>query len=200
MSHYYQTNKELKDKIKKLHYTYQGVDIYYLTNSGMFAKNNFDFGSNLLLNNIEIGKEQKILDVGCGYGFLGLAIAKKHKNIEVDMIDINENALEMALYNREYNSISNAKIFISDCFDKVSDYYDMIITNPPIKAGKKIVYEIIFSGLKKLNPQGCLYLVIKKDHGAISLIEKLKLEAIVEVTKKKNGYFVLKASKIDQQG
>ena len=162
----------------------------------MFSKGGIDFGSNLLLKNVNIENAKKILDVGCGYGTIGLSLAATNNDIEVSMVDVNLRAIELSLRAAEYNSIKNVKIFESNMYEKIDEKFDLIITNPPIRAGKKIVYGIILDSVNYLNDGGKLWCVIQKKQGAPSALKALStVFSKVEIVESDKGYCIIKATK-----
>ena len=110
------------------------------------------------------------------------------------MCDVNKRALHLAERNIKENNV-DCVVVESNCYENITDTYDTIITNPPIRAGKKIVYEIVFGAKDHLNDNGSLYLVIHKDQGAKSLLKDLEKEYITEVLEKDKGFFVIKCKK-----
>lgn len=159
-----------------------------------------DFGSRLLIETFKLNEdvEGKILDVGCGYGPMGISIAASYPTKTVDMFDVNNRAIELSKENASSNGINNVNIFESDLFKKVDSrpQYAAILTNPPIRAGKKIVHEIFEEGYHHLVEGGSLWVVIQKKQGAPSAMDKLEqLFGNVEVVEKKKGYFILVSKK-----
>jgi 16S rRNA (guanine1207-N2)-methyltransferase len=137
-----------------------------------------------------------ILDVGCGYGPIGLFLAKTYPNVFVHMIDINDRAIALAKKNAQMNGIENISIYSSDLFANVVDHFSVVITNPPIRAGKAVVYQLFEESYRQLLPGGELWVVIQKKQGADSAKEKLHtLFSSVEVVEKKKGYVILCAKK-----
>ncbi len=190
----YFTNEKLPSNVKSTNCVVRGHKFVFLTDNGVFSKDGLDFGSRLLLESIpldEVGV--KVLDMGCGYGVFGIVI-NKLTNSHVDMVDVNLRALHLASRNVKENNCSNINIFESNCYSNVTDKYDTIITNPPIRAGKNIVYEILMNAKRYLTPSGNLFLVIRKEQGAKSLISDLKEEYNVEILEKKKGFFILKCT------
>ena len=107
------------------------------------------------------------------------------------MIDVNERAVNLAKKNAELNRV-DVNVFLSDIYSNVDKKYDAIITNPPIRVGKKILYEILFEAKNYLNEDGVLYLVINKDQGAKSLKKDLEECYNVTTLKKNKGFYVFK--------
>ena len=160
-----------------------------------------DFGSRLLIDTFTLNEnvEGKILDVGCGYGPIGISIAVSYPTRMVDMIDINSRAIGLSKDNASLNGISNVSIYESDRFEKVdlTPQYAAILTNPPIRAGKKVVHEIFEGSYHRLVEGGSLWVVIQKKQGAPSAMDKLEqLFGNVEIAEKKKGYFILISKKV----
>ena len=123
-------------------------------------------------------------------------ISKQNKNYTVDMIDVNEKAVNLVKKSLLKNKIDNANVFISDVYENIKNKYDMIITNPPIHAGKTKVYEIIRGASNYLNENGELWIVIRKDQGAKTLIKDMSDIYNFEIVKRDNGFYILRANKI----
>ncbi len=197
MGQYFNNDPNLVSNERKITYTFLGENISLISDNGVFSKNRVDFGTNVLLNSLEdLSNITSVLDVGCGIGTIGIAIGKKYKHLHVDMIDVNERAISLTNKNINNNKISNAKVYLSNLYTNVNNKYDMIISNPPIRAGKKIVHGVVEEGYNYLNSNGFIYIVIQKKQGAESM--KKKMEEVfnnVEVINKENGYYILKAVK-----
>ena len=197
MSHYYVNDNNLKSDKHLVTYTYKGNVLKYNADNGVFSKDRVDFGTNVLLNALpDIEGYSRVLDVGCGYGIIGIAIAKSNPNIDVEMVDVNERAINLTKENININKASNAKAYLSNLYENVSGTFDYIISNPPIRAGKEIVHGVAKNGYEHLNKGGKIYLVIQKKQGAPSL-EKCLNEVFgnAQVVDKKNGYFILMSEK-----
>ena len=187
----YFDNVDLKSEIRKFDVDILNNKFTFYSDNGVFCKEHLDFGSRLLLENIPWNEiTGSILDVGCGYGPIGI-IASMLTGNKVTMCDVNKRALHLAKMNAKENKI-DALIIESDCYSNISGKYSTIITNPPIRAGKKIVYDILFSAKEYLIPDGTLFLVIHKDQGAKSLIKDLEDAYNVQVLEKNKGFFVIK--------
>ena len=190
----YFDNVELKSEIRKIDVDIFDMAFSFYSDNGVFCKDRLDYGTRLLLENIDWNNVSgKILDVGCGYGPIGI-IASKITGSNVVMCDVNRRALHLALRNVKENNV-DCKVIESDCYQNIHDTFDVIITNPPIRAGKKIVYEILFGAKDHLNDNGLLYLVIHKDQGAKSLVKDLEKEYKVEILEKEKGFFIIKCKK-----
>lgn len=196
--HYYSRTQKAESDPKYWDYTLKNKLFRFKTDNGVFSKREVDYGSRLLIESFVMPKEDGlVLDVGCGYGPIGLSVAKCYTDRMVHMIDVNERALELAKENAELNRIANVKIYESDRLTSVVEKnFAAILTNPPIRAGKKVVHDIFEQSLKQLVPSGELWVVIQKKQGAPSAIEKLKeIYSEVEIVKKDKGYFIIKAIK-----
>lgn len=137
--------------------------------------------------------------MGCGYGPIGISIAASYPTRIVDMIDINNRAIGLSKENASSNGISNVHIYESDRFGNVeaTPQYAAILTNPPIRAGKKVVHEIFEESYNRLVKGGSLWVVIQKKQGAPSAMDKLEqLFGNIEVAEKKKGYFILVSKKV----
>ncbi len=188
----YFDNVNLPSDIKKINVELLGKNFTFLTDNGVFSKEKIDFGSKLLLESLpleEIG--ENVLDVGCGYGVMGIVV-NKVLNIPVDMVDINHRAIHLTNRNIKENKCKNANAFESFAYENITDKYSTIITNPPIRAGKKVVYEIVMKAKDYLKENGNLFLVIRKEQGAKSLIIDLEKLYNVEVIAKKKRFFIIK--------
>ena len=190
----YFTNDKLPSNVKKTTCMVLGNKFTFLTDNGVFSKDGLDFGSRLLLESIpleEVGG--KILDMGCGYGVFGIVISKL-TSAHVDMVDVNLRALHLATRNAKENGVSNVSIFESNVYQNVSSKYSSIVTNPPIRAGKKVVYDIVMNAKNYLEDDGKLFLVIRKEQGVKSLIVDLEKIYTVDILKKSKGFFIIKCS------
>jgi len=178
---------EFQGEIADMKFTFRSCD-------SIFSKNEIDEGTRTLLNTIFDKVELKGtgLDLGCGYGVIGMSIIKK-LGLDCDMIDVNGTAVELSRHNLMSNGIrSGANVFKSNGFEQVNRQYDFIVTNPPIKTGKKLLFELMEGCYNHLNNGGTLTLVIRKDHGEESLKKKLtELFGNCEILKRNKGYYIL---------
>ncbi|NWQ44285.1 class I SAM-dependent methyltransferase [Bacillus sp. EB106-08-02-XG196] len=196
--HYYSRTQKVESEPKYWDFTLRNVLFRFKTDNGVFSKKEVDFGSRLLIEAFVLPNvEGPVLDVGCGYGPIGLSIAKNYPERIVHMIDVNERAIELALENARQNAVDNVEIYESDTLINVKQSnFAAILTNPPIRAGKKTVHDIFEQSYKHLVTQGELWVVIQKKQGAPSAIEKLKeLFTTVDTIDKSKGYFIIRAVK-----
>ena len=191
---YYAENPDAAHDIHELRVELLGQKMTFLTDAGVFSKKMVDFGSQLLLKCLEVDEGETVLDVGCGYGPLGLSLAKAY-GVQATMVDINNRALDLARQNAERNKVE-ATIFQSNIYEQVEDKFDHVISNPPIRAGKQVVHEIIEKSKDFLEIGGDLTIVIQKKQGAPSA--KSKMEDVFgncEIVKKDKGYYILRSVK-----
>ncbi len=190
----YFDNEKIPSNMKRKDIVLLGTKFSFLTDNGVFSKDNLDFGSRLLLESIPMGEVGgKILDVGCGYGVFGIIINKFTK-AEVDMVDVNLRAIHLTNMNIKNNKCENCRVFESNCYDNVKGKYNVIVTNPPIRAGKTVVYEIVIGAKKFLEDNGKLFIVIRKEQGAKSMMKKLDEYYTVKVLAKEKGFYILECS------
>ena len=187
----YFDNVDLKSEIREIKVDILGNKLVFKTDNGVFSKEKLDFGTRVLLENLPLDElSGKILDIGCGYGPIGLYL-KKVTNCDVDMCDVNKRALHLARMNAKINAL-DVNIFESDAYEKVDNKYQYIITNPPIRVGKKILYSILMNAKDHLVSNGSLFLVIHKDQGAKSTISDLEKIYNVSILDKNKGFFVIR--------
>ena len=198
MSHYFENDKNLKSEIRELSYNYNSSFFIFYSDNGVFSKNNIDYGSKLLIetylkeNDIN---EKRVLDVGCGYGFLGIMVSRVTDSY-VEMIDINRRAVHLTNMNIKRYKDFKGKTYVSNVYENVEGKYDIIITNPPIRIGKEKLLEILIGAFDHLEDNGLLYYVIRKDQGALSIKKILEENSInVEIINRDKGYFIYRAKK-----
>ncbi|MDZ5474273.1 class I SAM-dependent methyltransferase [Bacillus sp. 31A1R] len=196
-NHYYSREQTVESNPKFWDFTLRNQKLKFKTDNGVFSKGEVDFGSRLLIETFEAPNvEGDILDVGCGYGPIGLSLAKGTDR-NVHMVDVNDRAINLAKENAQLNNISNVTIYESDRLINVTkSNFSAILTNPPIRAGKKVVHDIYEQSYEHLRSGGELWVVIQKKQGAPSTIDKLtELFGEVETVDKKKGYFILRTKK-----
>ena len=202
MPHYYDEKPTPQSKPLEITFRIKGIDFSFTTDSGVFSKTQLDFGSKLLLEtsiedlSINSGKAMSVLDLGCGYGPIGTVLKRVFPAITITMVDINERAVLLANTNSQRNLVKFANIYQSDGFSEIKDQFDVILTNPPVRAGKKTVFSFYEGSFTHLNPSGAFYVVIQKKQGAPSSVEKLlELFGNCEVIDRDSGYWILKSIK-----
>ncbi|KRK45732.1 class I SAM-dependent methyltransferase [Dellaglioa algida] len=200
MTNYYFTkNPDVIHDEKEWTFELLNNEFKFTTDNGVFSKKTVDFGSRVLLN--AFAQQEiiagSILDVGCGYGPIGLAIAKDQPERQIDMTDVNELALELAKKNAEINKITNVSIFESAAYDNVTKTdYATIVTNPPIRAGKNVVHDILSGAFDHLKVGGQLFAVLQKKQGAGSAQKKMAdVFGNCEIILKDKGYYILMSVK-----
>ncbi|WLR55045.1 class I SAM-dependent methyltransferase [Mesobacillus subterraneus] len=196
--HYYSRKPSTESNPSKWESELKGNSFRFKTDTGVFSKKEVDFGSRLLIDTFELNKNDGvILDVGCGYGPIGLSLAKAYPEAIVHMVDVNERAIMLAEENASENKVTNVKIYESDRLTGVVEKeFNAILTNPPIRAGKKVVHDIFEQSFLHLAKGGELWVVIQKKQGAPSAMEKMKeLFNDADIVAKSKGYFILKSVK-----
>ena len=193
MNQYFDNNEKLDSEIKEYFVKVKDINMYLYTDNGVFNKKGLDFGTRVLLENMDISNKNSFLDVGCGCGPIGFYLLLSGKE-NVDMIDVNNRAINLTKMGLKKNHIK-ANVYNSDIYSDVSGKFDMIITNPPIHAGKSKIYEIVRGSINHLNNNGELWLVIRKDQGANSLINDNKDILDFEIIDKIKGFWIIKGKK-----
>lgn len=188
MSYYFSNDDTVKSEIKKHDVFINNKKYSFYTDNGVFSKKGLDFGTRTLLETISDIKG-KVLDFGCGYGPIGIYVKKEFDTV-VDMVDINKRSLDLAIKNAHLNLVE-VNIFESNIYENVNEKYDFIITNPPIRVGKKILYDILIGAKEHLNKDGKVIFVINKDQGAKSLIKDLEEYYIVDILNKVKGFYII---------
>ena len=198
MSHYFINDKNLEENRREISFRFFGLSYTLVTDDGVFSKDGLDYGSRLLLENVcksEI--EGEILDLGCGYGPIGIVIKRCFPVAHITMVDINERAIELTKLNVERYEMDN-KVLVSDSFNELENkHFNHIILNPPIRAGKEVIYSMFEQASTHLCDDGCLWIVMRKNHGANSAIAKISdIFGNYEVIDKEKGFFVIKSLKL----
>ena len=195
MKHYFTDNTDLKSEQSQFIFRFHKYDLLFTSDNGVFSKNMIDYGSRVLLDNIEITNYKTRFDVGCGYGTFGICLNKVYSHLNVDMVDVNDRALELAKLNAKNNNI-HANIYKSFIYENVQGSYDVIVTNPPVRAGKEVVTTILQESIEHLNENGSLWVILQKKQGAPSA--KKKMEEVFgncEIVKRDKGYYLLHSVK-----
>lgn len=195
MSQYFDNDKNIKSDKRLIKFNFNNKEFSIYSDNGVFSKDRFDYGTRVLLSNIDIFKLRgNVLDLGCGLGVVGIILGTFNKNISIDMIDVNERAILLSSENLMLNNVK-ANIFVSDIYKAVNKKYNYIITNPPIRAGKDVIRKFLFDGYDYLEDDGVIYFVMRKDHGVKSMIKELKNKYMVNVIDKDKGFYVVELKK-----
>lgn len=196
MAHYFTNEENLKSEIEKVIAEINGIPFYFYTDNGVFSKGELDFGTELLLKNFKYDNpnNKTLLDIGCGCGPIG--IYASHLGFTVDMSDVNKRAIHLSKMSLKEQRL-NANVFESDAYKNITNKYDYIVSNPPIRVGKEKLYEIVMNSKEHLKDGGSLWIVVRKQQGAESMLRDMKnAYKTVEVIAKKKGFFIIKASLI----
>lgn len=191
MEHYFTNNADLPSNFRTIIYKINGSVLEFTSDLGVFSKNKVDYGSDLLIRTfLNSGiSNLTLLDVGCGYGIIGITLSKL-VNMKTTLVDVNKRAVHLTNMNIKSNGV-DAVSFESNIYDNVNEQYDVIITNPPIRAGKKVVLDILLKAKEHLNNNGELWLVIRKDQGAKSILESLKNVYEANIVEKSKGFYII---------
>lgn len=195
MSHYFINDENMAKNRRDISFRFLGCSFQLISDDGVFSKDTLDYGTRVLMERVlkyPLGK--RVLDLGCGYGPVGIFVKTFQPDCEVTMLDINERAVELAKQNVERYHFDN-RVDCSDLYAAVvNEKFDEIITNPPIRAGKAVIYEIFRQAYDHLNEKGRLWVVIRKNHGAKSAIKEIEtVFGNCKVIDKEKGYFILMA-------
>jgi 16S rRNA (guanine1207-N2)-methyltransferase len=169
-----------------------GNELTFVTDAGVFSRDGLDRGTEVLLNALP-PMTGRVLDLGCGWGAVGVALGRRWPDLDIVMTDINSRAVELARRNLAENGVQ-ATVVQGDGFASVEGRFDAIITNPPIRAGKAVIYGLFAQARERLKPGGALYVVIRKQQGAPSALKYLKeVYARAETVDRGSGFHVLRA-------
>lgn len=194
--HYFKNDLGLKHDYQSYTIEINGHQYRFLTDAGVFSKTYLDFGTRSLLEVLEIeSNDQTFLDLGCGYGPIGIYIKKNYPQLEVTSSDVNERAVNLTKENAKFNQTS-LNALVSDGFNEITTRFDVISLNPPIRAGKEVIFRLYDEAYDHLNPMGKLWVVIQKKQGAESTIKYLNNRFNnCKIVSKNKGYYLLVAKK-----
>ena len=189
--HYFTSNPQSAHDERAIQVELAGVRADFCTDAGVFSRDGLDFGSRLLIETVYPLLHGWVLDMGCGWGAIGVLLARLCPDAQITMADINERAVALAARNARQNGVS-AETLVSDGYENIAPSFDAIVTNPPIRAGKQTVYRILDEAKTRLTPGGRLFLVIRKEQGAPSAQTHLQgVYSRVELLARKKGYWIL---------
>jgi 16S rRNA (guanine1207-N2)-methyltransferase len=192
LNHYFKSTHKNPLNRKRIPFRFLGVDIEFESHENIFSKDHVDEGTQLLLSSLPpLQNDSKILDLGCGYGVVGITIKKLYPLTSVQCSDINEDALALCELNANLNKVE-VQCIHSDGFQNIQQSFDWIIFNPPIRIGKAILYPLYLECMKHLETNGTLWMVIRKDKGAQSTMSFLKEQGyqVKKITQDK-GFWII---------
>ena len=194
MSHYFENDDSLPKDRKEISFRFLGAVYTFRTMAGVFSKSDLDYGTRVLLETVfSEGIQGSMLDLGTGFGPVGVLTKLHFPKTRVTMSDVNERACSLAKENAlRYRA--DVTVTVSDGFSGIPDIFDVILLNPPIRAGKQVIYRLFEESRQHLSAEGNLWIVIRKDQGAKSALRELeRLFAAAEVIRKDRGYWVIRA-------
>jgi|LSQX01.2.fsa_nt_gb 16S rRNA (guanine1207-N2)-methyltransferase len=199
MEHYYNQDPQGPSDEKMIKVELAGQKFAFFTDRAVFARDRLDYGTRLLLESClrECGDwTGRVLDLGCGYGAIGIIIKKMCSRLQVTLLDINKRALGLARRNLALNQVGSLELIHADGLTGQAGHYDVIVTNPPVRTGKKTVYRLFRQAEAGLAPGGRLYLVIQKKQGAASARQELaSLFNEVDIIARSAGFQVIRCCK-----
>lgn len=197
--HYFTENPQSEHNIQTITYNIPNTNetLTLNTDSGVFSRDRVDFGSNLLIKTCVPKANSRVLDIGCGYGVIGISLANRDNSLNILMADVNNRAVKLANENAQINKVK-AQAIQSDSFTNISENFDYILINPPIRAGKKVINAILTETYTHLNNMGELYIVVRKRQGGPSMQAFCQeLFGNCEKVNKSGGYWILKSVKTE---
>lgn len=203
MEHYFISKEHKQSDYFEFLETINNQNFTFKSCDDIFSKDRVDYGTKVLINAVikNFDLYGKVLDIGCGYGPIGIVLASFNKNAEFILTDVNKTAVELSTHNAKTNNIKNIEdIRLSDTYEIINETFDFIISNPPIKAGKQTLLNILLGAYEHLKNEGKLIFVIKKKHGEDSI--KKRLEQVfksVEIIKRDSGYYILSCTKWEKK-
>ncbi len=195
--HYYSKEPTSPFTLKKIKANLRSMELELYTSSGIFSITRIDKGTKVLIDYAIVNENSKILDLGCGYGSVGIVFAKAFPSCSIVMTDINERAVKLAKMNAQLNGVlNNTSIVSGHLFENVKEKFDTILLNPPQNAGREICFEMIIKSFDYLNKKGTLQLIARKNKGGIVLSNKMQERfGNFKVTAKKAGYWLYVSQK-----
>ena len=198
MTHYFTDNRNLTENRKDHSFRFSGYLYTFTTDNGVFSKTGVDYGSQVLLKNaIELDLKGSVLDMGCGYGVISIILKHTFPDCFVTGVDINPRAVELTSLNAEKNG-TEISAYVSDGYASVEGKFDTIVTNPPIRTGKKVIYKMFEDAKDHLRAGGNFIAVVRKQQGAESAVKKLKdVFGNCNVIDRDKGYWILHCRNVD---
>ena len=195
--HYYTKKPTSKLVTEQITVRINETEIKLTTASGIFSREKIDLGTKILIDNIEIKKNAKVLDLGCGYGVIGISIAKIIPDTKVVLTDVNERATQLAKENAKQNNVT-VDVRTGDSYETVAgETFDYILLNPPQTAGRKLCFQLIEQAPAHLSSEGIFYLVARHQKGGAMLEAKMKeIFGNAETVARESGYRVYRSVKV----
>ncbi len=188
--HYYTAQPTSQHDLRTIRVSALGVNAVFQTDAGVFSKDDLDVGTRALITALP-PLNGRILDLGCGWGPVGTLLGMRNSALEIVMSDVNARAVELAKRNAQTNGVT-ARVIQSDAFENIDGKFDAILTNPPIRAGKSVIYGMFETAKEYLAENGRLYIVIRKQQGAPSALKMLRENyARAEVIEREAGFWVI---------
>ena len=196
-THYFTDNRHLRENRKELSFRFWCFNLRFTSDNGVFSKDGIDFGTRVLLETLREHKAElgdNLLDLGCGYGVIGITLKKAFPDKSVTMSEINPRAAQLAEWNAKQNDVQ-AEVLCGDGFAPLGNRcFSDIIINPPIRAGKQVIYAMFAQSYTHLQPHGRLWIVIRKAQGALSAHNYVKEQFHnCTILEKHKGYYILQA-------
>ncbi|MBR1796468.1 MAG: class I SAM-dependent methyltransferase [Clostridiales bacterium] len=208
MPQYFEAVPETPSDRKVIDYRINGMNFRFTTDTAVFSKSSVDKGTELLLEAViddiksrGAGRDESLLDLGCGWGVVGIVLKSVFTLFEVTSVDINSRAVALTRENARLNLNSPDKIYVSDVLTSVPEekLFDTVVTNPPVRAGKKTVFAFYEQSYEHLKENGAIYVVLQRKQGADSTKRKLQeLFGNCETISIKGGYHVMKSVKVNK--
>ena len=199
MEHYFIEKEHTKNDFFEFNWQFLDWQFVFESCDDVFSKNQVDYGTYVLLKTIQkkVNLIGDCLDIGCGYGVIGIVLSKIFTKTKFALSDVNPTAVNLSKTNVQKNSIKNIdSVILSNAYQNIDKTFDYIISNPPIKAGKKVLLDILLGSYDKLNDNGKLIFVIKKKFGEDSIKKQLQsIFKTVEIINRDSGYYILQATK-----
>jgi 16S rRNA (guanine1207-N2)-methyltransferase len=197
LAHYFTDNRNLEENRKEHSFRFSGHLYTFITDNGVFSKTEVDRGTEILLDAcMNEPLSGRVLDLGCGYGVVSVILGTEFPSLELTAVDINPRAVELTELNCGKNGVRSTA-FVSDGFAQIRDMFSHVITNPPIRAGKKVIYGMLEDSFAHLEKGGTLLAVIRRKQGAESALKKMEeIFGNCETVSREKGYWVLKSTKL----
>jgi 16S rRNA (guanine1207-N2)-methyltransferase len=195
--HYYTQQPESTARLGLLRTRLRGRPFEFLTSAGVFSRTRVDPGTRLLIESMVLPQQGSVLDLGCGYGPVGIAAATINPDVQVVMVDINERALRLARKNVQRNNVTNVEVRSGWLYQPVGDTkFEAVLSNPPLSAGKPTVSSIVGEAPSHLQDNGSLQVVVRSKTGGSSILREMEATfGNVKVVARRSGYRVLLAKK-----